>query len=134
MFIRIFCSLFGNTEGCDKLYLTSFIKDFNILMFHSGAWNLQGKKFHSAGQISSWGVVVFAEERRCGRKEITSFCKKLVEKGAELGMTICNNPAFLTYYRHGDPLESIFDDAKKKDVKLVLAVLPGKTQYYGEFY
>ena len=68
-----------------------------------------------------------------------------VNKGKELGIDIDDKPCFCKYYREGNnrhernhhnegnDLENIFMEACHKSIELIIAVLPGKTQYYGEF-
>ena len=56
-----------------------------------------------------------------------------VKTGTELGLRISDTPAFCRYHRKDFSLEDIFRDAIAKEVKLIVAVLPGKTPYYGEF-
>ena len=56
-----------------------------------------------------------------------------VKTGKGLGLDIRDRPAFCTYHRKDCSLEDIFKNATAKEVKLIIAVLPGKTPYYGEF-
>ena len=56
-----------------------------------------------------------------------------VNKGKELGIAIDHKPCFCKYHREGNDLDEIFKEAAYKSVQLIIAILPGKTQYYGEF-
>ena len=56
-----------------------------------------------------------------------------METGGRLGLVISDRPVFCTYHRKDCSLEDIFKNATEKKVKLIIAVLPGKTPYYGEF-
>jgi len=109
-----------------------------------GSWNLQNHTLNIPQKIEKWAVVVFATHKDCGERQLSHFLQMFVNKGKELGIDIDDNPCFCKYYRggnnrhernhhnEGNDLENIFMEACHKSIELIIAVLPGKTQYYAQ--
>lgn len=104
------------------------------IFYHLGAWHLRNNTFYEAGKIQSWGVVVFTMLRECPMSKLNVFIESFVKISNGMGIKTCNKPSFCEYFRNGSLVEEIFKRAQSCKLKLLLAVLPGTTPYYGTFY
>ncbi|CAB3408492.1 unnamed protein product [Caenorhabditis bovis] len=100
---------------------------------NNGTWDMRGKHFYNGIEIEIWAVVCFASSTTVTQQNLRSFVQGLGKVAREIGMPFVNNAVFCKYAT-ADQATKILDFLQNDypDMQLVICVLPGKTNIYGE--
>ncbi|KAK3836299.1 MAG: Piwi domain-containing protein [Linnemannia gamsii] len=102
-----------------------------------GGWQLNpSRKMYQGATLSSWGILVFENERRLPKHEIDNFVRELTGTLAENGMSVPQRAPPILYAQPGqvernvDSMWTTIGQACKAPPQLILVVLPNVCQTY----